>query len=55
LSCGNVSVRQAVKAGQTECVLPSVQLPAGPNRLEASLAEGSVIRGVRYVEVKRVD
>ena len=35
LSCGGVSARQAVKAGEAECVFRGVRLPAGPARLEA--------------------
>jgi arylsulfatase A-like enzyme len=54
LSCSGVSVRQSVKAGQAECVFENLQLPPGPGRLEASVAEGQAVSGVRYVEVKRV-
>lgn len=54
LACGSVSTRQAVKAGQSECVFPAVELPAGPGRLEAGLVQGSAAGGVKYVEVKRI-
>ncbi len=55
LSCGGISLRRSVKAGEEECVFSNVQLPFGPGRLEASLVEGSAAAGVRYVEVKRID
>ena len=38
-----------------ECVFSSVRLPFGPGRLEASLAKGPAVLGVKYVEVKRID
>ena len=55
LSCGSVSQRQSVKAGQTGCVFSNARLPLGPSRLEARLAEGPDAFGVKYVEVKRID
>jgi arylsulfatase A-like enzyme len=54
LSCGNVSARRAVKAGEDECVFGNVPLPFGPGRLETGLVKGAAIVGVRYVEVKRI-
>lgn len=54
-SCGGVSARQAIKAGQTECVFRDVQLPSGPGRLETVIEEGEEPSGVQYVEVKRMD
>ena len=53
-SCGGVSARQPIKAGQSECVFRDVAIPLGPGRLEASLAEGDAAVGVNYVEVKRI-
>jgi arylsulfatase A-like enzyme len=53
LSCGSVSARQAVKAGEAECVFRNIQLPVGPARLEAGLVQGPAVLGVRYVEVKQ--
>ena len=55
LSCGGVSARQPVKAGEEECVFSGVRLPLGPGRLEARLVEGPAVFGVQYVEVKRID
>jgi arylsulfatase A-like enzyme len=55
LSCGAVSARQAVKAGQAECLFQDVRLPLGPGRLEAGLRAGSTVRGVQYVELTRLD
>ncbi len=52
-SCSGVSARQPVKAGETECLFRNVRLPAGPGRLEAGLALGTALSGVRYVEVNR--
>ena len=37
LSCGTLSARQSVKAGQAECVFRGVRLPLGPGRLESRL------------------
>ena len=55
LSCGSLATRQAIKAGETECVFNNVRLPLGPGRLQASLATGPSVFGVRYVEVTRID
>jgi len=55
LSCGEVSVRLPVKAGDSECVFKDVQLPVGPGRLEATLVEGPSSLGVKYVQVRRLD
>ena len=53
LTCGAMSARQAVKAGASECVFKDIRLPAGPGRLEATLAQGNAKLGVNYVEVTR--
>jgi hypothetical protein len=53
LSCGNVSLRQSVKAGEAGCVFSKVPLPFGPGRLETGLVEGPAAVGVKYVEVTR--
>jgi len=55
LSCGGVSMRQAVKSGATECVFKDVHLPVGAGRLEAKVVEGADILGVKYLEVKRLE
>jgi hypothetical protein len=55
LSCGKVSVRQALQSGAAECVFQDVQLPVGPGRLEARLQQGPATLGVNCVEVKRVE
>jgi hypothetical protein len=55
LSCGDVSARLPVAAGETECVFRDVRLPFGPGRLEACLVDGSGMLGMRYVELKRID
>lgn len=54
-SCGSVSARQAIEAGEAECVLRDVRLPSGPGRLESVIKQGDEVSGVQYVEVKRVD
>ena len=54
-SCGNVAVRQAIRAGEADCVFRDVPLPSGPGRLEAVIKEGEELSGVQYVEVKRMD
>jgi arylsulfatase A-like enzyme len=51
LCCGRASLRQPVKAGQAECVFSNVSLPVGPGRLEAHLAQGPAVVGVKYVEL----
>jgi arylsulfatase A-like enzyme len=53
LTCGEVSAKQAVKAGAGECVFKDIHLPAGSGRLEARLMQGAVTIGANYVEVKR--
>jgi len=53
LSCGELSERQPIKPGDTECVFKNVQLPFGPGRLETTLLEATGTRGVKYVEVSR--
>jgi len=55
LSCGSVSARQAIKAGEAECAFSDVRLPSGPGRLEAAIKEGTEVWGVQYVEVKRIE
>jgi arylsulfatase A-like enzyme len=55
LSCGSFSTRQAVKAGDTECVINNVRLPIGPARFEPTLRVGQTILGVKYVELKRLE
>ena len=55
LSFGRFATRQAIKAGQTECVFGDVRLPAGPGRLEAGIEQGPAVLGAQYVEVKRMD
>ena len=42
-------------AGATEATFAGLALPAGPTRLEPSLADGPSARGVDYVEMKRVE
>ncbi len=54
LSCGSVSLRQPIRAGEAKCVFRKVELPLGPGRLEASVAQGPAARGVQYVEVNRL-
>jgi len=54
ISCGGMFVRQAVKAGETECVFNNARLPIGPARFESTLREGQSIHGVKYVELKRL-
>ncbi len=50
-TCGEVSARQAVKAGASECLFKDIHLPAGPARLEAKLTQDAATLGVNYVEV----
>jgi hypothetical protein len=58
-SCGgassSVSLRQPIKAGQSACVFSNIALPVGPGRLEATIAQGPAVLGVKYIEVKRVE
>lgn len=54
-SCGDVSVRQPVHAGESACVFKNVHLPAGPGRLQATITRGATTLGVKYVEVTRLD
>ena len=54
-TCGSVSARQAIKAGETECVFRDIRLPSGPGRLETVIKEGESLSGVQYMEVKRMD
>ncbi len=51
-SCGGVTARQWIKAGEAGCTFRNVPLPVGPSRLEASVKEGQAIVGVQYLEVK---
>ena len=44
-----------VEQGEKTLTVRSIKLPAGPLRLEASLMEGEMIRGVRYVEVRKAE
>jgi arylsulfatase A-like enzyme len=53
LAVGGVSVRQPVKAGQSECLFQDVSLAAGPTRVEAAILQGPAARGVHYVEIER--
>ena len=53
LSCGAISVRQPIKAGETECVFKGVRLPIGPARFESTVVDGPSIHGVKYVELNR--
>ncbi|MGO8745176.1 MAG: arylsulfatase [Thermoguttaceae bacterium] len=52
-SCGSLSTRQSVKAGQAECVFSGIRLPLGPGRLETRIAEGPAVFGTNYVQVTR--
>jgi hypothetical protein len=54
LTCGSVSARQPIKAGDTECLFKSIRLPIGPARFEATLGEGQSVVGVKYVELTRL-
>ena len=51
-SCGGVTARQLIKAGEAGCAFRNVPLPLGPSRLESSVKEGHAIVGLQYVEVK---
>ncbi|QEH37666.1 Arylsulfatase [Aquisphaera giovannonii] len=51
-SCGGVTERRPIRAGETACTLPGVSLPAGPGRLEGRLEFGPRTAGVHYVEAR---
>ncbi len=55
LTCGNLSVRQPIKAGDQECVFRNVPLLLSPGRLQPTLKEAQNVLGVNYVEVRRLD
>lgn len=51
---GSTSVKQPIKAGATDVVLPVVELAAGPGRIEPKLTFGNSTVGVTYVELKKL-
>ncbi|MBA4147432.1 MAG: arylsulfatase [Verrucomicrobia bacterium] len=58
LKCAGISAQQTIKAGTEEYLFKNVRLPAGPARLEATVAvhkdqEGTTERGVKFVEISR--
>ena len=53
LKCSQMSAQQLVKAGTEEYLFENVRLSVGPARLEAMLQEGTIKRGVKYVEISR--
>jgi len=55
LVCAGVSAEQSIKAGDEQCSFETVQLPAGPIRLEATLRSGSTVLGVKYAEVRLLE
>ena len=52
---GEVTRKQALQKGASACVFKSVDLPAGPGRLEAWITAAQSKIGVLYVDVKRLD
>jgi hypothetical protein len=53
LRIGHVALTSPVPAGTASVTFPSVQLPAGPARIEPSLADGADVSGVHFVEIIR--
>jgi len=51
----NVMVNEPVKAGDTKCVFPQIQLSAGPAKLEAWIARGDEKSGISFVEIHRTN
>jgi arylsulfatase A-like enzyme len=50
---GARSYTKKINEGETNSFLRGIDLPAGPIRLEAWLAEGDSVRGMRFVAVRR--
>jgi hypothetical protein len=48
-------VNEPVKAGDTKCHFPQIQLSAGPAKLEAWIARGHDKNGISFVEVHRTN
>jgi len=55
LTCGTLSARQPAKAGHDRATFKAVHLPAGPQRIEATIGQGATAVGANYLEVKRVE
>jgi hypothetical protein len=53
LKIGGREVAQKVGENEKSAVFRNIDLPAGPIRLEAWVAEGGSLRGVRFVAVRR--
>ncbi|MBM3727886.1 MAG: arylsulfatase [Acidobacteria bacterium] len=54
LTAGGVSESRPLRPGSAEVVFESVELPAGPARLEATLSSGGKTLGVLYAEIRRI-
>jgi arylsulfatase A-like enzyme len=54
LRLGKVNATVPLKAGATACRIPAVELNKGPGRLEAEVGSGAAVRGVNYVEARKV-
>ncbi len=52
---GEHKYMKAVNQGDKKALLPGIEFPAGPTRLEAWIAEGESVRGVRFVEIGRTE
>ena len=55
LNLGDHKYTKKIDAKDTRAFIRGIDLPAGPIRLEAWVAEGDAVRGMRYVEVRRQD
>ena len=53
-SLNGASLKQPVKKGAERCLLGTVEIAAGPGRLEAEVVAGGASTGVHYVEVRRL-
>jgi arylsulfatase A-like enzyme len=54
-TCGIITVRMKIFAGEKECTFPPVALPVGKGNLQAWIEQGKEKIGATYVEVKRKD
>ena len=55
LKVGDHRYSKKVAEGDTQPILRGIELPAGPMRLEAWIADGDSVRGLRFMEVRKLD
>ena len=54
IAIGDVTVEQVVAAGSDSCEFRSIELEAGPARLDGLVEYGSIVRGASFIEVALV-